>query len=64
MPTMDEMYGDGSDHAACPTCGMCVKCGDCEAYGCGAVDSGLSTDGAQQTQHSAPAPTTEPSAKL
>ena len=33
--TMDEEYGDGSDHKCCPKCGFCVDCGDCEQYGCG-----------------------------
>lgn len=28
-PTMNDRYGDGSDHEACVSCGMCVKCGDC-----------------------------------
>lgn len=27
--TMDEMYGDGSDHKACEECGFCIDCGDC-----------------------------------
>lgn len=35
MVTMDEMYGDGSDHEACEVCGNCITCHDCEMYGCG-----------------------------
>ena len=27
--TMDDLYGDGSDHIACLGCGMCADCGDC-----------------------------------
>jgi hypothetical protein len=33
--TMDSLYGDGSDHPACPNCGYCLKCGDCAVHGCG-----------------------------
>lgn len=33
--TMNSLYGDGSDHEACPSCGMCVVCGDCATFGCG-----------------------------
>lgn len=33
--TMNDRYGDGSDHPCCPKCGYCVKCGDCAACGCG-----------------------------
>jgi Fe2+ or Zn2+ uptake regulation protein len=33
--TMDEKYGDGSNHLVCEKCGMCIDCGDCEEYGCG-----------------------------
>lgn len=33
--TMDDLYGDGSKHSACQSCGMCVTCGDCATYGCG-----------------------------
>ena len=34
--TMDDMYGDGSDHEVCPICELCVTCGDCASeYGCG-----------------------------
>jgi len=28
--TMDDMYGDGSDHEACEECYSCIDCGDCE----------------------------------
>ena len=28
--TMHEMYGDGSTHACCPTCELCLDCGDCD----------------------------------
>ena len=28
--TMDETYGDESDHKCCPKCGMCIDCGDCK----------------------------------
>ena len=31
---MNEIYGDGSDHEVCETCGLCITCGDCEKYGC------------------------------
>ena len=27
--TMNDKYGDGSDHAACEKCGWCIECGDC-----------------------------------
>ena len=37
MTTMDERYGDGSDHEVCDECGLCKSCGDCEKYGCGYV---------------------------
>jgi len=33
--TMDEEYGDGSEHVYCPICKFCITCGDCEKYGCG-----------------------------
>ncbi len=36
MPTLDEKYGDGSDHTVCEKCGLCVTCGDCAKLGCGA----------------------------
>jgi len=26
---MDDLYGDGSDHAACEGCGGCLDCDDC-----------------------------------
>ena len=29
MKTMDEVYGDGSNHICCPECGFCVTCKDC-----------------------------------
>lgn len=29
MTTMDDLYGDGSDHVACPDCGLCIECDDC-----------------------------------
>ena len=38
--TMDYLYGDGSNHQACPNCGYCLKCGDCAVHGCG---TGLSS---------------------
>lgn len=28
--TMEETYGDKSDHLCCPNCGMCIDCGDCK----------------------------------
>lgn len=34
--TMDEMYGDGSNHFVCEKCELCIKCGDCQQFGCGA----------------------------
>jgi hypothetical protein len=30
LKTMHESYGDYSDHLACPNCGLCINCGDCE----------------------------------
>lgn len=33
--TMDDKYGDGSDHQVCAACGLCIECGDCKKYGCG-----------------------------
>lgn len=33
--TMDQKYGDGSDHLVCQKCGQCAECGDCEIFGCG-----------------------------
>lgn len=36
MPeTMDDHYGDGSDHLVCQQCGYCIACGDCVDVGCG-----------------------------
>jgi hypothetical protein len=36
MPeTMDDRYGDGSDHLVCRQCGLCIPCGDCRHTGCG-----------------------------
>ena len=32
--TMDDKYGDGSDHIVCLVCGLCIDCSDCERYGC------------------------------
>ena len=29
MATMNDRYGDGSNHEVCDTCGMCIICGDC-----------------------------------
>lgn len=33
--TMHEKYGDGSEHIACPKCGLCITCKDCH---CAAPD--------------------------
>lgn len=33
--TMNDMYGDGSDHEVCDLCGFCAECSDCENFGCG-----------------------------
>lgn len=33
--TMDEEYGDGSNHICCERCGYCRSCGDCKTFGCG-----------------------------
>ena len=30
--TMDDVYGDGSDHEVCEDCGFCAECGDCICY--------------------------------
>lgn len=27
--SMDDRYGDGSDHPVCGECGLCIECGDC-----------------------------------
>lgn len=35
MSTMNDAYGDGSNHEICSKCGLCIQCGDCETYGCG-----------------------------
>lgn len=37
MATMDETYGDGTDHEVCDCCGLCITCGDCHDLGCGNV---------------------------
>lgn len=29
IKTMEETYGDTSDHLCCPNCGHCITCGDC-----------------------------------
>lgn len=34
--TMNDLHGDGSNHIACNDCGLCIECGDCKHYGCGA----------------------------
>ena len=44
VKTMDDQYGDGSDHEVCRRCGMCVTCGDCKQIGCGT--KGEISDGA------------------
>jgi Fe2+ or Zn2+ uptake regulation protein len=28
--TMNDKYGDNSDHIVCEKCGMCITCGDCK----------------------------------
>lgn len=33
MVTMDDLYGDGSDHEACEGCGGCLECEDCTCNG-------------------------------
>jgi len=33
--TMDDRYGDDSDHLVCQQCGCCITCGDCVDIGCG-----------------------------
>lgn len=30
MVTMNERYGDGSNHEVCDQCGRCIPCGDCQ----------------------------------
>ena len=47
MTTMNEKYGDGSDHQVCDTCGFCIPCGDCKQYGCGAGSTPDSGGGEQ-----------------
>ncbi len=43
MTMMDELYGDGSNHKACDSCGLCKTCGDCI---CGhELEDGHSCDG-------------------
>ncbi len=32
MPTMHEMYGDGSDCQGCTECGLCITCKDCKCH--------------------------------
>ena len=27
--TMDDLYGDDSNHLACDKCGLCIRCKDC-----------------------------------
>jgi len=29
MKTMDEVYGDNSNHKCCEACGFCLDCRDC-----------------------------------
>ena len=33
MKTMNDLYGDDSEHKACEKCGMCIDCGDCKCDG-------------------------------
>lgn len=35
MKTMNDEYGDESDHNVCLRCGFCIDCGDCKEFGCG-----------------------------
>jgi len=35
MKTMNDIWGDGSNHKGCTKCQMCIECGDCIEYGCG-----------------------------
>ncbi len=35
MKTMNDVYGDNSDHECCELCGNCIPCGDCDKWGCG-----------------------------
>lgn len=41
--TMDEEYGDGSNHECCLHCGFCRTCEDCRVYGCGTTDGKTGT---------------------
>jgi len=34
MTTMNDVYGDGSDHEYCTECGLCIDCDHCKDYGC------------------------------
>ena len=34
MKTMDQQYGDGSQHEVCEDCGYCKTCGYCKEFGC------------------------------
>lgn len=43
--TMDDAYGDGSDHISCGTCGLCKNCGDCAKLGCGENDEVQTKEG-------------------
>lgn len=44
MTTMNEMYGDGSNHEACDECGYCKRCGDCQEFGCGGHDCATTSE--------------------
>lgn len=39
--TMQDIYGDGSNHVACTGCGFCIECGDCTESGCGEREQDL-----------------------
>ena len=41
MKTMDDVYGDGSNHKVCEKCGMCIICRDCI---CGMSDEEIKDD--------------------
>jgi len=45
MKTMDEVWGDGSDHECCEKCHYCITCGDCARDGCGALSPELKKAG-------------------
>ena len=30
--SMNETYGDDSEHKCCDKCGMCIECNDCTCY--------------------------------